>query len=86
MLLTHSVGSAPDISGQGIVNPVAAILSVSMLLKYSLCLPDLAALVDDAVKIVIDKNVRTPDIGGTAKTSEVGDAVAGELRKLLSKK
>ncbi|KAF2104364.1 3-isopropylmalate dehydrogenase Leu2A [Rhizodiscina lignyota] len=79
-------GSAPDISGKGIVNPVAAILSVSMLLKYSLCLPDLAAAVDEAVKNVIDKGVRTPDIGGTAKTSEVGDAVAEELSKVLSKK
>ena len=57
-----------------------------MLLKYSLCLPDLAAAVDEAVKIVIDKGVRTTDIGGTAKTSEVGDAVAEELGKVLSRK
>lgn len=76
-------GSAPDISGQGIVNPVAAILSMSMLLKYSLCLPDLAKAVDEAVKIVIDKGIRTKDIGGSSKTAEVGDAIAEELSKIL---
>ncbi|KAF1986399.1 3-isopropylmalate dehydrogenase [Aulographum hederae CBS 113979] len=76
-------GSAPDIAGKGIVNPVAAILSISMMLKYSLCLPDLAKSVDEAVKRVLDANVRTGDIGGSNKTSEVGDAVAAELSKIL---
>ena len=47
-----------------------------MMLKYSLQQPELAKKVDQAVKIVIDKNIRTADIGGTAKTAEVGDAVA----------
>ncbi|KAK8211007.1 3-isopropylmalate dehydrogenase Leu2A [Phyllosticta capitalensis] len=76
-------GSAPDISGKGIVNPIASILSISMMLKYSLCLPELAKVVDAAVKTVIDKNIRTPDIGGSNSTSEVGDAVAAELAQLL---
>jgi 3-isopropylmalate dehydrogenase len=76
-------GSAPDISGQGIVNPIAAILSVSMLLKYSLCLPDLAKAVDEAVKNTIDNGLRTKDIGGSTKTAEMGDAIAEELRKVL---
>lgn len=78
-------GSAPDIAGQGIVNPVATILSMSMLLKYSLCRPDLALKIDEATKIIIDKNVRTKDIGGTASTAEVGDAVVAELERLLRK-
>jgi 3-isopropylmalate dehydrogenase len=78
-------GSAPDIAGQGIVNPVATILSMSMMCKYSLCRPDVAEKIDEAVKNVIDKNIRTKDIGGTAKTSEVGDAVAAELATLLKK-
>ncbi|KAF2641955.1 3-isopropylmalate dehydrogenase [Massarina eburnea CBS 473.64] len=78
-------GSAPDIAGQGIVNPVATILSMSMMFKYSLCRPDIAAKIDEATKIVIDKNIRTKDIGGSAKTSEVGDAVAAELETLLKK-
>ena len=76
-------GSAPDISGKGIVNPVATLLSVAMMLKYSLNQPELAKKVDEAVKIVIDKNIRTGDIGGSSKTTEVGDAVAKELEILL---
>jgi len=82
-LTNYAPGSAPDIAGQGIVNPVATILSVSMMLKYSLCLPELSKKVDEAVKIVIDKGIRTKDIGGSAKTAEVGDAIASELQKLL---
>jgi len=76
-------GSAPDISGQGIVNPIATVLSVSMMLKYSLQQPELASKVDQAVKIVIDNNIRTKDIGGSAGTAEVGDAIAKELAALL---
>jgi len=77
-------GSAPDIAGQGIVNPVATILSVSMMLKYSLCQPELAVAVDTAVKNVIEKGVKTRDIGGSATTSEVGTATAEELKRILS--
>lgn len=58
---------------------------MSMMLKYSLCLPELAKKVDEATKIVIDKGIRTKDIGGTSKTAEVGDAVAAELEQLLKK-
>ncbi|KAF2199386.1 3-isopropylmalate dehydrogenase [Delitschia confertaspora ATCC 74209] len=76
-------GSAPDIAGQGLANPVATILSVSMMLKYSLCQPELAKKIDEAVKIVIDKGIRTKDIGGNSKTTEVGDAIAAELDQLL---
>ena len=81
--LTYLKGSAPDISGQQKVNPVAMILSVAMMLKYSLTQPALASTVDKAVKNVIDKGIRTPDIGGHATTGEVGDAVASELESLL---
>ncbi|KAF2461904.1 3-isopropylmalate dehydrogenase Leu2A [Lineolata rhizophorae] len=77
-------GSAPDISGKGIVNPVAAILSVSMMLKYSLCLPDLAAMVDEAVRKAIAAGYRTPDLSGKHTTAEVGNAVADQLKLLLS--
>lgn len=78
-------GSAPDIAGQGIVNPVATILSISMMFKYSLCLPELALKIDEATKISIDKGVRTKDIGGSSSTSQVGDAIAAELEALLKK-
>ena len=76
-------GSAPDIAGKGIVNPVAMILSVAMLLQYSLCLPEQARAVEKAVENVIEAGVKTGDIGGSATTSQVGDAVAKELSKLL---
>ncbi|KAK3671337.1 3-isopropylmalate dehydrogenase [Recurvomyces mirabilis] len=76
-------GSAPDISGKGLVNPVAMLLSLGMMLKYSLQQPDLASKIDLAVKKVIDNGVRTKDIGGSASTSEVGDAVAKELEAIL---
>ncbi|KAF4305067.1 putative 3-isopropylmalate dehydrogenase leu2a protein [Botryosphaeria dothidea] len=78
-------GSAPDISGKGVVNPIAAILSISMMLKYSLCLPELATAVDAAVKNVLDAGVRTADIQGKASTKDMGDAIVAELTKLLRK-
>ena len=85
-MLNLFLGSAPDISGKGIVNPIAAILSIAMLLQYSLNLPTEAKAVEEAVRRTIDSGVRTEDIGGKATTSEVGDAVAGELVKILSEK
>lgn len=84
-LYSHCIGSAPDIAGQGIVNPIATILSMSMMFKYSLCLPELAGKIDEATRITIDKGVRTGDIGGSSKTAEVGDAIAAELENLLKK-
>jgi 3-isopropylmalate dehydrogenase len=83
MIANKATGSAPDISGKGIVNPVAMLLSLSMMCKYSLQQPELAKKIDEAVKTVIEKGINTADIGGSAKTSEVGDAVAKELEALL---
>ncbi|KAL2201328.1 Isopropylmalate dehydrogenase-like domain-containing protein [Corynascus similis CBS 632.67] len=76
-------GSAPDISGKGIVNPIGTILSVAMMLRYSLNLPKEAAAVEAAVKLAIDNGTRTKDLGGSAGTSQMGDAVVAELVKLL---
>jgi 3-isopropylmalate dehydrogenase len=76
-------GSAPDISGKGIVNPTGTILSVAMMLRYSLNLPKEAAAVEAAVKNAIDNGVRTKDIGGSASTTEMGDAIVAELEKIL---
>ncbi|KKZ66996.1 3-isopropylmalate dehydrogenase A [[Emmonsia] crescens] len=76
-------GSAPDIAGKGIVNPVAAILSMAMLLQYSLNRPVEAKAIETAVCNVIEAGVRTGDIGGKATTKEVGDAVVAELEKIL---
>ncbi|KAJ5167303.1 uncharacterized protein N7482_006084 [Penicillium canariense] len=76
-------GSAPDIAGKGIVNPVAAILSVAMMMQYSFGMIDEARIIEKAVSNVIEAGVRTGDIGGKATTVEVGDAIAAELEKLL---
>jgi len=76
-------GSAPDIAGQGVANPLATILSVAMLLRYSLSAPDAAEAIEAAVSRVLDQGLRTPDIytEGTRKvsTSEMGDAVVAAL-------
>ena len=77
-------GSAPDIAGKGIVNPVAAILSTAMMLLYSFNMKKESEAVEEAVKNVIESGVTTGDIGGKAKTVEVGDAVAKELEKILT--
>jgi 3-isopropylmalate dehydrogenase len=61
------------------------ILSVSMMLKYSLCLPELAMAIDKAVEATIEKGTRTKDIGGTSSTKEMGAAIAAELVEILRK-
>ncbi|TPX14799.1 uncharacterized protein E0L32_005194 [Thyridium curvatum] len=76
-------GSAPDISGKGLVNPVGTILSIAMMLRYSLRLPKEAAAVERAVKAAIDNGTRTKDLGGSAGTKDMGDAVVAELEKIL---
>ena len=75
-------GSAPDIAGQGIANPLATILSAAMMLRYSLDEPEAADAIEAAVNTVL-KTARTPDIyeDGFQKvsTSEMGDLVAKSL-------
>jgi len=76
-------GSAPDIAGQNIANPLATILSVSMMLRYTLDEPAMADRIEQAVGKVLDQGLRTADIysDGTTKvgTSEMGDAVVAAL-------
>lgn len=78
-------GSAPDIAGQGIANPLATILSVSMMLRYSLSMPEVADAIEVAVGQVLDEGLRTADIytHGTAKVStmQMGDAVVAALSR-----
>jgi len=72
-------GSAPDIAGQGIANPLAAILSFEMALRWSLGRPELADRLFAAVGKALDAGARTPDIGGTLSTAQMGDAVLAQL-------
>jgi len=72
-------GSAPDIAGQGVANPLAAILSFEMALRWSFGRAGDADRLFQAVTTALNAGVRTRDIGGTARTSEMGDAVLAAL-------
>lgn len=84
-LYEPSGGSAPDIAGQGIANPIAQILSAGMMLRFSFGLGAAADAIDAAVKAVIDEGYRTGDIYTGADdqkkvgTAEMGDAVVSRL-------
>ncbi|KAJ3414501.1 3-isopropylmalate dehydrogenase [Chytridiales sp. JEL 0842] len=83
-------GSAPDIAGQGIANPIGTILSAAMLLRYSLGKIKEADAIHAAVAKVLDdvsiggRGLRTKDLGGNATTAQIGDAVVEELKKILA--
>jgi 3-isopropylmalate dehydrogenase len=72
-------GSAPDIAGKGIANPLAAILSFEMALRWSLDRADLADKLFAAVNRALEKGARTPDLGGAMTTVQMADAVLTEL-------
>ncbi|MEW5308499.1 MAG: hypothetical protein WDW38_000454 [Sanguina aurantia] len=76
-------GSAPDIAGKGIANPVGAILSAAMLLRHSLQLEAEAVAIEAAVDEVLHAGPRTRDIGGDARTDDVRDAVLAALAAQL---
>ncbi|WP_438943500.1 tartrate dehydrogenase [Nocardia otitidiscaviarum] len=77
-------GSAPDIAGQGIANPVAQILAAAMMLDH-LGESAAAAAIDAAVCAVLEEGrVLTPDLGGTATTSELGKAIASRAAELVA--
>jgi len=82
-LYEPSHGSAPDIAGKGIANPLATILSAAMMLRYTLNLPEAADRIESAVRSVLAAGYRTGDIWseGTTKvgTREMGDAVVSAL-------
>ena len=66
---TH--GSAPDISGMGIANPIGTILSVGMMFEYGFGRRDISKVIEQAVEHVLDAGIMTADLGGSAKTSDV---------------
>lgn len=73
-------GSAPDIAGRGCANPAGAILSAALLLE-DLGKPEAARAVELAVASALRQGIWTPDLGGTASTQEMGDAVARKVRE-----
>ena len=82
-------GSAPDIAGQGIANPIGTILSAAMLLRYSLGLEKQAQAIEAAICRVLDDKtnggmgLRTKDLGGESGTGEIGDKVIEVLKEIL---
>ncbi|GAA6020263.1 hypothetical protein JCM8202_002597 [Rhodotorula sphaerocarpa] len=84
-------GSAPDIAGQNIANPIGTILSVALMLRYSFGREKEAKLVEEAVRVVLDDEkaggfgYRTKDLGGDKTTTQVGDKVVEVLAGLLQK-
>jgi len=82
-------GSAPDIAGKGIANPVATILSASMMLRYSFGLKEGANLIEKAVELALERGYRTPDIytEGTKKvgTKEITDLIISIMEELCER-
>ncbi|KAF9054952.1 3-isopropylmalate dehydrogenase, partial [Hymenopellis radicata] len=82
-------GSAPDIAGMGIANPIGTILSAAMLLRYSLGLEAPAQAIETAVRKVLDSTetgglgLRTADLGGKASTVDIGDGIVEVLKGLV---
>ena len=79
-------GSAPDIAGQGIANPIATIESAGMMLRYSLGETEAADLIDSAIKKALRDGYRTKDLAAfdakvVVTTSEMGDIIANNLKK-----
>ncbi|HEX4109163.1 MAG TPA: 3-isopropylmalate dehydrogenase [Solirubrobacteraceae bacterium] len=72
-------GSAPDIAGQGIANPLAMFLSAALMLRHGLAGPEQAAAIESAVGRALDEGLRTRDLGGEATTQQATDAVLANL-------
>jgi len=81
-------GSAPDLAGKNVANPLATLLSVAMMLRYSLHEPTLANNLERAVDVVLDQNIRTADIASKGTTvvgtSQMGQAVVDALDSVSS--
>jgi 3-isopropylmalate dehydrogenase len=74
-------GSAPDIAGKGIANPIGTVLSAAMLLRHSLNLEDVALAVEGAVALAVAGGARTADLGGSLSTTAMGEAILEKFRR-----
>ena len=81
-------GSAPDIAGKGIANPIAMIASFAMALRYSFGMIKEADMIEQAIVAALDKSLRTADIASpgmtTVGTAQMGDAIIAEMEKLAA--
>jgi 3-isopropylmalate dehydrogenase len=78
-LFESSYGSAPDIAGSAVVNPLATILSAAMLLRHGLGMETEAAAIEAAVDAALADGLRTPDLGGGAGTADATRTVLAQL-------
>ncbi len=74
-------GSAPDIAGQGIANPIGAILSAALLLRYSFGLEEEARAIETAVEQALEAGARTPDLGGTLNTQQITREITQRIQE-----
>jgi len=72
-------GTAPDIAGQGIANPIGTILSVALMFEYSLQRQDMARRIEDAVEQCLQAGILTADLGGNAGTDQVCESILSAL-------
>ena len=76
-------GTAPDIAGKGIANPIGSILSTAMMLRLSFGMADEADSIESAVESVLSEGYRTADIsadgGDVVGTTQMGDVIAGQI-------
>lgn len=72
-------GSAPDIAGKGIANPVGTILSVGMMFRYSFGRPEWETRIEKAIETTLEADILTPDLGGSATSVEMTDAILERL-------
>src|SRR5262249_49409459 len=81
-------GSAPDIAGKGVANPIAMIASFAMALRYSFALLDQADLIEQPIAAALAQRLRTADIASEGATvvgtAQMGDAIVAEMRTLAS--
>jgi len=80
-------GSAPDIAGKGVANPIAMIASFGMALRYSFDMGREADMIDAAIAAALAKGLRTADIASpgttTVSTTAMGDAIVAEMERLV---
>lgn len=76
-------GSAPDIAGKGLANPMAMMLSAAMMLRHSFNMDKEAGIIEDSIQAVLAKGIMTADLGGKAKTKEIGLAILENLKSRL---
>jgi 3-isopropylmalate dehydrogenase len=81
-------GSAPDIAGKGVANPIAMIASFAMALRYSFDMGREADMIEQAIAAALERGLRTADIKSEGTTlvgtREMGDAIIGEMEKLAA--